>query len=213
MSSKLIYFVRHGESELNRQGIRQGPGGALSELGQAQTKLAAKKFPRKRGRPEIILSSPFERTRETAGIIAEELGLPIEFSELLVERRNPSEIVGHTEAEPETKKIVDLIDKSFHDDSWRYSDEENFTDLKVRARKLLEYIPKRKEKRILMVTHKIFLKMIVAYMLHGEKLTASVYNTLSFFNPIDNAGLTIVKYEAHWFRPPEWKILVWNDEG
>lgn len=211
MAIKLIYFVRHGESKLNAEGIRQGPDGPLSEKGVAQALAAAKRFPKEKGRPQIIIASPYERTKETAGIIAKELNLKVIYSDLLVERKNPTEIVGHKGDERDVKLIVDRIDKSYHDDTLRYSDEENFVDLKERARKLLKYISGRSERQIIMVSHGIFLKMVVAYMLHGENLTASTYNTLSYFNPINNAGMTICQYIPHWFTKDEWKVLTWND--
>src|ERR1035437_893371 len=211
MAVKLIYFVRHGETEQNVQGIRQGPEGHLTENGRAQALATAKRFPKKKGHPQIIISSPYERTKETAEIIAKELKLHIEYSNLLAERRNPSEIVGHTEKERDVKEIVDRMDKSFHDDSMRYSDEENFIDLKERARELLEYIKTRKEKRIIMVTHGIFLKMVVSYMLLGEELSASKYNQLSYLNPINNAGITICSYKKYWLQKEEWKLIIWND--
>ena len=81
------------------------------------------------------------------------------------------------------------MDNSFHADDLRISDEENFTDLKLRAKKLLKYIKHRWHSRIIMVTHKIFLKMVISYMLYGDKLTASQYNSLSFFNQ----GFTLFK--------------------
>ncbi len=109
------------------------------------------------------------------------------------------------------KLIVDQIDKSYHDDNLRYSDEENFIDLKKRAKKLLRYIIWRRQDRIIMVTHGIFLKMVVAYMIHGNKLTASMYNTLSYLNKMDNAGMTICQYIPHWFKKDEWKVITWND--
>ena len=213
MSSKLIYFVRHGESELNIKGIRQGAEGSLSEKGRAQAMLTAKKFPKKKGRPEVIISSPYERALETAGIIAKELDLSIEKCDLLVERRNPSDIIGRSIEEREIRMIVDQIEKTFHDDNFRHSDEENFADLKERAKKLLAYIADREEKRIIMVTHHVFLKMIVSYMLYRDNLTASLYNTLSYFNWIDDAGMTICQYTPHWFKKDEWKVITWNDEG
>ena len=211
MSKKLIYFVRHGETILNAQNIRQGSGGSLSEKGRAQAEATAKRFPKGKGRPQVIFSSPYERTRETADIIAHELHMKVKYSELLTERRNPSEIVGHSGGEKEVKEIVSKIDGGFHEDDLRYSDEENFVDLKKRAKKLLRFIKWKGEKRILMVTHGIFLKMVAAYMIHGENLTASEYNKLSYFNPINNAGITICEYIPHWFKKDEWKILVWND--
>jgi broad specificity phosphatase PhoE len=211
MANKLIYFVRHGESELNAKGVRQGPEGSLSQKGVAQVTATAKRFPKEKGKPEVIIASPYQRTKETAAIIANELNMPVEYCDLLVERRNPSEIVGHKGEEHDVRFIVDQIDKSYHDDTLRYSDEENFIDLKERARNLLYYITERKEERIIMVTHGIFLKMVVAYMIHGEKLTASIYNTLSYLNPINNAGMTICQYLPHWFTEDEWKIITWND--
>ncbi len=211
MATKLIYFVRHGETENNARNIRQGPEGSLSEKGRAQALATAKRFPKHKGRPQVIISSPYQRTKETAEIVGKELGMDVEYSNLLVERRNPTEIIGHEGGEREVKKIIDRIDKSYHADDLRYSDEENFVDLKKRAKKLLSYISRRNAKRIIMVTHGIFLKMIVSYMLYGESLTASQYNNLSYFNPINNAGMAICSYTHHWLKKNEWKLLVWND--
>ena len=213
MAKKLIYFIRHGETESNAQGIRQGSGGSLNEKGKEQAYATAMRFPKDKGRPEIIISSPYERTKETAQIVAKELKLPIEYSNLLVERRNPSEIVGHSGDEKDVKKIVDRIDKSYHADDLRISDEENFVDLKARAKELLKFIADRDEEKIIMVTHGIFLKMVVSYMLYGEELTASMYNNLSYFNPVNNASMAICSYTTHLFKKNEWKLIVWNDLG
>ena len=211
MKTKLIYFVRHGETENNALGIRQGPEGPLTEKGRAQVLATAKRFPKEKGCPQIIIASPYERTKETASIISNEIGVKVEYSELLTERRNPSEVIGRSGRDPEIKKIIDRIDNSYHADDLRFSDEENFTDLKERAKKLLNFISSIDEERIIMVTHKIFLKMVVSYMLYGDKLTASQYNNLSYLNPINNAGMAICLYTSHLFKKDEWKLLVWND--
>ncbi len=212
MSVKLIYFVRHGETLLNAKNIRQGPDGSLSEKGREQALVTAKRFPKHKGRPQVIIASPYQRTKETAEIIAKELQVEkIVYCDLLVERRNPSEIIGKWGGEPEVKHIVDQIDRSFHSDDFRVSDEENFMDMKERARKLLKYIQTRGEERIIMVTHGIFLKMVISYMLEGDKLTASEYNNLSYIRPMNNAGMTICSYTTHLFKKNEWQLLVWND--
>ncbi len=212
MGTKIIYFVRHGETILNAKGIRQGSEGALTQKGRDQALATAKKFPKKRGKPQVMIVSPFERTKETADIIESELHIgKIEYNDLLKERRNPSEIIGHSRDEIAVRRIVDLIDNGFHDDNLRYSDEENFTDLRDRAKQLLKYLSRRREKRIMAVTHSIFLKMIACYVLLGDKLNASEYNKLSYLNPIDNAGLTIMTCTKRFLRKPKWKMLVWND--
>lgn len=211
MGTKIIYFVRHGETELNAQNIRQGSEGHLSELGRAQALATAKRFPKHKGRPQVIISSPYERTKETAEIIGKELNMNVKYSDLLVERRNPSEVIGQWGQDIDVKKIMDRMDKSYHADDLRFSDEENFVDLKKRAEKLLSYISRRWEKRIIMVTHGAFLKMIISYMLYGEKLTATQYNNLSYFNQANNASMAICVYTHHWFKKNEWKVLTWND--
>jgi len=211
MSTKLIYFVRHGETGSNTQGVRQGSEGSLTQKGREQALATAKRFPKQKGSPQIIFSSPFQRTKETAEIIARELNLKIKYLDLLKERRNPTEILGHWSGEREVRAITDLMDKSYHADNLRISDEENFTDLKKRAKKLLSFITRRWQKRIIMVTHSRFLKLVVSYMLYGDKLTAWQYNNLSYFNRIENAGMAICSYTHHWFKKDQWKLLVWND--
>ncbi len=214
MSTKIIYFVRHGESLLNAQKIRQGSEGSLSEKGKAQAEITGRRLAH---HPfDVILVSPYVRTRETADIINRCLDKqkPIEYNDLLKERRNPTEIIGKSIFEPEVKKAVDAIDKSFHSDDYRYSDEENFNDLKKRAKDLLDYLATRKEKNILVVTHGIFLRMVAAYIVQGDSLTASNYNSLSFHNESNNAGITVCKYSKGWFGPPvneRWKLIAWDD--
>ncbi len=210
MRTQVIYFIRHGETELNAKGIRQGPDGPLSPAGVEQVKEVAKRFPTKKGKPEVLIASPFQRTKETAAIISQALNMSVEYCDLLVERKNPTEIIGHSGKEQQVASIVDRIDKSFHDDNLRYSDEENFVDLKERAKKLLTYIGNRKENQLIMVTHGIFLKMVASYILLGDALTASQYNKLSYLNPMDNAGLTICIRKKGFLRKEKWKLLVWN---
>ena len=78
LTKKLIYFVRHGETVLNAKGIRQGREGALTDRGRAQALETAKRFPKEKGKPEVMIASPFERTIETASIVCAELNMQLE---------------------------------------------------------------------------------------------------------------------------------------
>lgn len=222
MSRKLFYMVRHGESILNAQHIRQGADGSLSEKGIKQAEETGKRLSKTKF--DVILVSPFTRTRETAEVISRYVRSkkPMEFVDLLVERRNPKEIIGQYAEDPEIKKIIDIVDKSYHSDDFRYSDEENFQDLKERAKKLLAYLEERPEKKILVVTHSIFLKMVAAYMIHRDSLDSKKYNILSFTNSSNNASITVCEYNSGWlgdgflgeiFYPKKnrWKLLAWDD--
>ena len=67
-------FVRHGESEANRDGVIQGRiPSRLTELGRRQAAETGAWF-RERP-PAVILTSPLTRARQTAEIIAAEAGL------------------------------------------------------------------------------------------------------------------------------------------
>lgn len=224
MAHHLFYFVRHGQSILNDRGIRQDSHGQLSERGVEQAHITGERMAEEQsgnGKVDVILCSPYDRTRETADIINMHLKVktPIVYNDLLAERRNPSEIIGRSVDDPEVRKIVDIIDHSYHDDTFRYSDEENFADLRDRAKQCLEFLETRKEKRILVVTHGIFLKMLIAYMINHDELTAHEYNKLSFFNPSNNAGITVCEYTNGLFntslfapRPENrWKLITWDD--
>ncbi len=205
-----VYFVRHGETEANAKHIRQADTGGLSETGRAQAAAAAEyllQFPIR-----SIISSPYERAAETATIINKRLKLPLSYSKLLVERRNPSEVVGKRDDDPAVLGVIDRIDRAYHKDDYRYSDEENFGDMKERARRLLDLLAHQGSHDLCAVTHSIFLKMVIAYLLARNALDAGDYAKLSFFNASDNAGITICEYNPRrmFSRTRGWSILEYN---
>lgn len=85
---KKLYFVRHGESEMNAAGRFAGTlDTTLTPEGKKQAKIAGKKV--KRLGIDCIVSSPLFRAYETAKIIAKEINYPedkIELNPLLAER-------------------------------------------------------------------------------------------------------------------------------
>jgi probable phosphoglycerate mutase len=79
-----ILLVRHGQSEWNAQARWQGLADIeLSDLGRAQAKAAATAL----GSFDLIAASTLQRARDTAAIIAEQLGIgPVLPVPALVER-------------------------------------------------------------------------------------------------------------------------------
>lgn len=211
--TKLIYFIRHGQSANNEANLKQGAAGKLSEKGEKQARFVGERFI---NIPiDTILTSPYERTQQTASIITEVIRRPIEYSDLLVERKNPSEVIGKDADSEEVKSIMNVIDRSFHDSNFRYSDEENFEDLKVRAKKLLDYLASRKEDHIMCISHRIFLKMVISYIERGEALDSHEFVKLDFFNTVNNTAVAVCIYTP-WkklFGKNPWKVLAFNDYG
>jgi broad specificity phosphatase PhoE len=68
-----FYFMRHGESEGNRDGVIQGrTPSRLTEVGREQARQAGSWF---RGRSiDLLLTSPLTRASETAAIVADAAG-------------------------------------------------------------------------------------------------------------------------------------------
>ena len=209
---KRFYFIRHGETILNAKHIKQGDEGGLSELGKLQATVIGKHLAPLHIKE--IISSPYERARETALIINEYLNVPISYSTLLVERRNPSEVINKSRNDPEVVHIVDQIDLAYHEDEYRFSDEENFIDLKNRAQRLLSLLSHQGASKICVVTHHAFLKMILSYMLHRERLHSADFVKLSFFNMVDNAGISICEYHPwkFWNSTRGWEVISFNEK-
>jgi probable phosphoglycerate mutase len=83
---KLI-LVRHGESLGNRERLfAVNPGAVpLTELGYEQARQVAQTIATL-CQPDLVVSSPFVRARETARVVAERLSLPLEIEPSLYER-------------------------------------------------------------------------------------------------------------------------------
>jgi broad specificity phosphatase PhoE len=210
--TRRFYFVRHGQTMKNAEHVRQGEDGALSERGRAQAENVAKEL--KRFPIDRIITSSYPRAKETAQILAKELHVPVLVSALFRERKNPSEIIGKPTDDPEVMSIVDKIDLSYHEDDYRYSDEENFADLKKRARECLALLERQGSNETVIVTHHAFLKACIAYLLYRESLHAGDFVKLSYFNVSDNAGVTICEYNP-WKRFNKtrgWSVLSFNEQ-
>lgn len=212
MRPRRFYIVRHGETLLNAQHIHQGADGGLSEKGRQQAERVGRKL--KGLGIRRMLSSTYQRARETAAIINTYLKVPITYSSLLVERGNPNEIVEKPTNDPAVAHIIDLMDLAYHDDNYRFSNEENFADMKNRARKCLDLLARQGHSRTVVVTHHHFLKMVIAYLLYRNELHASDFVKLSFFNASDNAGITICDYHPwRMFSATRgWEVVSYNEQ-
>lgn len=212
MRPKRFYFIRHGETLLNAKHIKQGAEGALSESGKQQAatvgELLAPVGIKK------IIASPYERAKETAILIGEKVHAPIIYTPLLVERRNATELIGKSTRDPDVIRIVDEMDLAYHEDDYRYSDEENFQDLKIRAQQCLWYLAKAGRTQNCVVTHHAFLKMLLSYMLYREDLHLPGYVKLSFFNTSDNGGISVCEFHPWkiFSKTRGWEILSYNEQ-
>ncbi|MRX56144.1 histidine phosphatase family protein [Bacillus idriensis] len=83
-----ILLIRHGQSEADILKVHEGRADfPLTEIGRKQVQLMAERvkneFP-----PEIVWSSTLQRAKETASLLSNKVGCPIQFKEELMEFNN-----------------------------------------------------------------------------------------------------------------------------
>lgn len=207
---KKVYFVRHGESEGNIGPVRQGPAAPLTEKGRQQAVFIAERcvlLP-----IEFVVSSTMKRAQETTAIIIGKLNKSAEYSELFVERRRPKEQVGAAKGDAKALEVEKIIRKNFTHPDFRFSDEENFEDLKLRAREALRYLEHRAEKEILVITHGYFMRVVIAYAVFGEDLTARECERFIQKFHMENTGITVLGFDEKKKESPWW-LWIWNDHA
>jgi broad specificity phosphatase PhoE len=203
---KKIYFVRHGESEGNavkRSQTRETP---LSRTGIEQAKFVAKRF--ETIPIDLIVASPYIRTSQTADEIVKVIKKPLRYSELLRERKRPTQLEGQLYEHKDFQSVLNTLKENIHRPEWRYSDEENFFDLQNRAKDAIQYIEQLDKKNICVVTHGGILLMIVLVMALGDELTPHQFLRFEEFFLIKNTGITICEKKEN-----DWRLITWNDHA
>ena len=209
IAEKVVYFVRHGQSEGNVASVFQSPDSPLSAVGVQQAAHIAERacglsF-------EALISSPFERAKQTAMAIAEKTDKIIEWSDLFIERVKPASI----NDKPYTDKKADALwrrwEESVYTSGVRVEGGENFDDLNKRAKLAIDFLGKRVEQSLLVVTHGYFLRVIVARVLLGDLLTDVLFRNIQrVLKGMENTGLTVLKY-CDTQEGMDWRLWIYND--
>lgn len=163
---KEIYFIRHGETKYNRQGIIQGGGidSSLNALGRKQGKAFYECY--KDVDFEVVLTSKLKRTHETVGSFID-AGLPWEqFAEL--DEMNWGVHEGKAYAPWMRKGYLNMINEWNNGNlDARLEGGESARELLDRLARFLEHLKQRPESRILVCSHGRSLRGVMT-LLKGE---------------------------------------------
>lgn len=200
-----VYFVRHGQSELNASGTHQGAEGALSSAGRQQAHYVGEKL--KQFSIDAIIHSPFERTHETAEVIRETLGhADMQTTELLREIVPPSSLQGMEHHHEKSIAVRAQIRENQQDHDWRYEDEETVNEIIDRCHACLKYLSEQPHENMVVVSHGSFMKCLFATVLLGDLVTSEVFHRFRQNLDTANTGVCILDY-----RDSQWRVLTWND--
>jgi broad specificity phosphatase PhoE len=200
-----VFLVRHAESKLNALRMHQYSHTELSEYGTRQAKILARRLARVKA--DLIISSNYKRSVQTAEIINRVVKKKIVYTELLNEMKTPSEVQGKIQGTPAPVKIFGKILAHMDEPSWHYSDEDNVHDFRRRIKRFLSYLSKRKEKSIIVVTHGHVIRMILGILLFGDSIEPKRFYDLMEFLHTKNASIT----ELELNEKGEWSLVTWND--
>jgi 2,3-bisphosphoglycerate-dependent phosphoglycerate mutase len=150
---KILYFIRHGESEDNVENRWSGTGDpSLTDKGHRQAQKAGRKAKQQGLSFDIIVSSPRKRARHTAKHIAKQLGYPddkILIHDLFVERHYGvlEGQVNDPNHGPGTRYFKDesVIDE--------HEGAETLEELQARANRALEFLKSLDHDTVLVVAH------------------------------------------------------------
>jgi broad specificity phosphatase PhoE len=208
---KIVYFVRHAESEHNVAPVFQSPDSPLSARGARQAEMIAGRVSRLAF--DALIASPFRRAKETAEAIAKLTRKQPEFSDLFVERVKPSSLNGKPYDDAQARAIWKEWSESLSTPGLRVRDGENFDDLVARADKALAFLDARPEPSLVVVTHGYFLRVVIARVLLGDLLTSEIFRRFQKSATVENTGLTALRYHGAFEEPPRWRLWIYNDHA
>lgn len=196
-----VYFVRHGSTDSLEKKISQPNDEPLNQKGIDQSRKLAKRFIKTK--LDLIISSPHLRALQTAQSISNK----IEISALFAEVRKPKEVIGQPKDDENIKNILRKIGEMYSiDQSWHYSDEENFEDLKKRGLEALEFLKSQNKENILVVSHGNFVALMVGLMMFGDDYPIKLSLRLKNFFRLSSTGVTTCIWNGE-----KWSLETWND--
>jgi broad specificity phosphatase PhoE len=154
-----VYLARHGQTEWNVAGRRQGSlDSPLTPHGLLQTRLNAALLLDEQ--IDSVFASPLDRARSTAQILAEQLRLPVQVLHDLVEVEHGA-WSGLTSAEIDARWPGQRAAREQDKYTYRFPDGESYADADVRAGRALAVIRRTGVRRPLLVSHEMIGRMLL----------------------------------------------------
>lgn len=206
IADKIVYVVRHGQTEGNILNAVQGSDDMLSVDGRMQAERIAVRA--KDLDFAAILSSDYIRAVDTAKAIQKATGKDIALSEHLREVAHPTSLLGVVRSDERftSYHIEQLAHITEH--AWRHSDEENFFDLRARARKAEDEILSHPARAVLVVSHANFIKCLTGQIMFGSDFTPQIFSHMRASIYISNTGISLFKYKSG-----KWCVVTLNDHA
>ena len=209
-----IYFIRHGQSEDDKNNICQNNSAPLSEVGVNQIEHLANELTKIEGFC-LLISSSLIRAKETSRIIGKKLDLKIKIVNLVEEMVKSPILKGLNRNNFLIKKYKKELKKiNPCNIKWKFEGTgESLQDVFSRVvefKKILKNKYKNKNKNILVISHKTFISCFVVHCLLEEKIDGLPLRNIINSIQIDNGSISCVEYIE---KNNKWKIKYLNTKS
>jgi len=183
-----VILMRHGETDSNRDGIWMGRelDVSINETGKTQLEQTISLI--KPLNPEVIIASPLRRTRDSAEVLGNTFGIPVELDDRLIEVGVGS-LSGKTRVEAAKLMSLSLeeVMRQYRIGQYDYTSVggESAKHIFDRSQDFLNDLSKRKERCVIIMTHGGIVRSL------HELITGD----LSFaYEGIPNASVLVLEY-------------------
>jgi len=201
-----IYFVRHGLTRSNIEGLVQDMHDTLTEKGMRQGEMLAQRLAGVNF--TTLVSSDMQRARTTAEIIAKETGHTLVLSDLFREFQYPNSLVGLAFTDPKVEEYRLAHAANSNDLDWKFEDEQSLRELRERAKTALEFA-KAQPMDAVVVSHGRFLRHMILMHLFDGHITGEQEQEANRRFLSSNTGITVFEKDAK----DAWRLLSWNDHA
>jgi broad specificity phosphatase PhoE len=203
----LLFLVRHACSEIPRNRW-QTPDSKIGEIGKKQAEILSRKS--RFSRLDKIFSSEWERSRKTAEIVSSKLKVESEVLDYIHEREQAPGIYGSSRDSKISKDYVKEYYNNYKNLDWKFKKgEESVREVLKRTSKLSEFLVKNYEdKRILVISHDIFIRCFISKILLGNEYTDETMARVISSLAINYTGISLL---THSNEKKYWKAYYIND--
>lgn len=189
MSKGKLIMVRHGESEGNAiRHFTTTPEAKITELGRRQAYEAALKI-KEMFQPTLVIASTYARARETGRIIADELGIPIEF-EAGFREQSLGRLAGLPYESVQNDPTFDPTQPWL----WRPPGGESHVDVRARVAPVLDRVAMQySDRELVIVSHGGVMRTVWAH----------VTGTWNDAHVPPNCGIVLIEHEAGRYSQPK----------
>ena len=116
----------------------------------------------------------------------------------------------------ETKQIMGEIFDGYLTETYKHSDEENFSQLRARANAAWEFLANHPKENICVVTHGLFLRILFCAAVHGPNFSGRDLQDFFRSAETDNTGVShFILQDDIFSKVPrkKWILKNWNDSA